>query len=199
MRWLGLVIGLGLLSSAALAQEIKGSSTITVGAGVAGGQRNVSDVGFAGKLNYEYRISRHLAAETGLEVISVSVYRPVVAYALPSGQNISGYFSDRAFSFDKRTDHVLQIPFGLKGILPFSNDRVELFGGLGAIAVAHKVDYFGPRWLGQVSLGGRFAVDKSRRIWVGAMGRGFTNFTNLAEAGRQGYTVTAEIGFRFGR
>jgi hypothetical protein len=79
-------------------------------------------------------------------------------------------------------------PFGAKATLKLRHDRIELFGGFGALEAWKPDGTFEPRghslfsssygdaWLAQVEAGGRIAVDRSQHLWLGGTGRHLSNF-----------------------
>jgi hypothetical protein len=85
--------------------------------------------------------------------------------------------------------------YGFKGILPLAADRVELFAGLGGAYGWNSVRGLFDSAYGQGSVGGRFAVDRRRRFWLGTTLRGFTNFRRPQQAW---LPWTFDLGIRFG-
>jgi hypothetical protein len=84
----------------------------------------------------------------------------------------------------------------LKGILPLANNRLELFAGVGG-AYAWNSEFSGRLngSLAQASLGGRLALDRGHRFWLGTTLRGSSNFGS----GRQAWVpLTIDLGIRFG-
>ncbi len=59
------------------------------------------------------------------------------------------------------------MPFGLRGILPLSEGRFELFAGGGGAYAWHSGDSSANALLFQTSLGARVALDKQHHFWLG--------------------------------
>jgi hypothetical protein len=92
------------------------------------------------------------------------------------------------------------LPFGPKFILPVGNGRTELFLGLGGAYSWHSNAGFANAFLAQGSLGGRFALDHTRRFWLGTSLRGYsTGYSNYGPERQTWVSWTADFGIRFGR
>jgi hypothetical protein len=85
----------------------------------------------------------------------------------------------------------------VRGILPVSNDRVEFFVGIGPGYVWNLERSPVPSGVVfDFEAGGRVAIDKRRRFWVGAGSQFFANFRHDEQ---QWLATTASFTFRFGR
>lgn len=120
-----------------LGQEAIHTSTFTLGVGgqpYSYNQYNEGDgPAFTGR--YEYRLSKYLAAESGVDTLLSSTQRVETLIVINSGKNLN-YYSNGictacVFLPVRDAARITLVPFGLKGILPVANGRVELFGGLG--------------------------------------------------------------------
>jgi hypothetical protein len=95
------------------------------------------------------------------------------------------------------------LPFGVRGILPISNQRVELYAGAGGAYVWHGLGvlptYFGEglnQWLWQVNAGARVAFTHSHRYWLGITTRYYRD--GLGSNKQQYLACTGEFSVRFG-
>jgi hypothetical protein len=181
-------------------QDATHSSTLTFGVGGQPYSYNSFDQhggpAFAG--HYEYRFSKYFAVEAGVDTLLPSTFRLELLPVIPSGVGLSSGSLCSACVFVPETDRarVTLLPFGFKGILPVARDRVEFFGGFGG-AYAWNSDYgqYRDALLAQASIGGRLAIDRGHRFWLGTSLRGYSNFG----AGKQVWTpLTLDLGIRFG-
>jgi hypothetical protein len=199
-----------LLSGCAVAfgQDSAHSSTLTLGVGGLpysdnANYPNLQSGGPTFHGNYEYRLSRYFAVEGGANILlpSGEFYSHTQVASLPAGQSLAYFNSANSSCIDCATlvsgrSRVTLLTYGLKGILPLANNRLELFGGLGG-AYAWNSEFGGElnAAFAQLSLGGRFALDRRGRFWLGTTLRGFTSFG----PGRQAWVpLTVDLGIRFG-
>ena len=203
MRFRTFMILLSVTIPSALAQDSSQSSTVTLSVGGTGG-------GYGGPTfngRYEYRFFKYLAGEAGVDTMLPSFfsYQVVPIFSIQSGAFPTPIYSSTQtgytyFPFQNR-DRVTMLPFGVKGILPLANGRVELFLGVGGAYVWNSHSFSGSAWREQTSIGGRVALDRRRRFWVGTTWRFFGDLGNLSNryvTDYNWYTGTADIGFRFG-
>lgn len=148
--------------------------------------------------NYEYRLSRYLAVEGGTDILLPSGQSFVTLSSILPGQNLvagSGCTTACLVLVSGRS-RVTLLTYGFKGILPLVNDRLELFAGIGG-AYGWNSEFGGlfNSAFAQASLGGRLALDRSHRFWLGTTLRGFSSFG----PGRQAWVpLTFDLGIRFG-
>lgn len=194
-----LLLGLLFLDPVS-AQEPARTSTITLGVGGETPTRNEfgESTGPAFKGNYEFRLWKYFAVEAGVDTLLPKTERFELLPVITSGTTLvsSGpfCFACVAVSFPDRT-RVTLLPFGIKGILPLYDGRVELFGGFGGAYALHSDYSFQNAWLMQTSAGARVALDRGHHFWLGTSGRFYTNFG----AERQEWVSwTADLGLRFG-
>jgi hypothetical protein len=189
------------LVSLSHSQEAVHTSTLTLGVGGESRQRTYpqSSAGPAFKINYEFRLAKYFAVEAGTEMLFPKTVQFQPAYVILSGTNLTNYFNGGTSvsalipSFERRP--IGTVPFGIKGILPLAHGRLELFAGVGG-AYGWNYSRYLNSWYGQTSLGGRFALDRRERFWVGTSGRYANNFSNTS---RQSWlTWTADFSVRFG-
>ena len=149
--------------------------------------------------NYEYRLSKYLAVEGGTDILLPSGQSFTQVATIPAGQNLIpvGPTGPTIFILQSsERSRVTLLTYGFKGILPLVNNRLELFAGVGG-AYAWNSEFGGQLngAFGQVSLGGRLAVDRGRRFWLGTTLRGFSSFG----PGRQAWVpLTFDFGIRLG-
>jgi hypothetical protein len=164
-----------------------GRSTFSVGAGggfPAGGElTSTSQVpdSAAFSASYEFRVFKYLAPEVGVVNLIPNIPQSG-RYPLPSLR-----------------ERVTLLSFGAHGILPLRDGRIELLAGAGGAHVFTSYDdyifyYNAPRTIWQINGGGRIALDKRRRFWVGPTVR----FSR--DGGRptqEWISLTGDFGFRF--
>lgn len=186
-----------------LGQEAIHTSTFTLGVGGLpysyDSFREYGGPTFTGR--YEYRLWKYLAVESGVDTLLPSTPHVEILPVISSGVTLNSYSngicSACVFVSVRDTARITLVPFGLKGILPIADGRVELFGGLGGAYAWHS-DYgrYQNALLGQVSLGGRIALEHGRRFWLGTTLQGYSNFGS----GKQAWVPwTINLGIRFGR
>ena len=181
-------------------QDTLHTSTLTLGVGGMPYSYN-SDFQKSGPTftgNYEYRLSRYMAVEGGTDILLPSGVSFLQFATIPAGQNLIAYTqacTACVVAVSERSRVVL-LTYGLKGILPLANDRLELFAGLGgAYGWNSEFSSHLNSAFAQASLGGRLAVDRGHRFWLGTTLRGLTNFGS----GRQAWVpLTFDLGIRFG-
>ncbi len=147
--------------------------------------------------NYDYRLLKYLAAEVGTDILLPSGKAYVQSASILSGQNLIPSVSNcpSCTVLVSGTSRVSLLSYGFKGILPLANGRVELFAGVGGAYGWNSV-LGGSRdsAFGQASLGGRLALDRDHRLWLGATLRGYDSFGS----GHQAWVpLTFELGIRF--
>lgn len=182
-------------------QEAVHTGTLTLGVGGESRQKTYpqSSTGPGFKVNYEFRLAKYFAVEAGTEMLFPKTVLFQPTYVILAGTNLISYFNGAPSvsglipSFERRP--VATVPFGIKGILPVAHGRLELFAGVGGAYGWNHIRYLNS-WYGQTSLGGRFALDRGRRFWVGTSGRYANNFSNTS---RQSWlSWTADFSVRFG-
>lgn len=175
--WKILIISI-LPFSTVFAQDGEHTSTITLGVG--GETPTYNQFGessgpvFAG--NYEYRIMKCLAVEGGFQ----SMLPLTTSYefsSVPSGMSLTSTAtcSNGCTLVQSSRTMVNLTPFGAKLVLPLASDRVELFAGGGGAYAFHSDGTYRDAILAQGNVGGRFAMDKGHRFWLGTSGRFFSN------------------------
>ncbi len=103
-------------------------------------------------------------------------------------------------------------PFGSQATLSFGQDRAELFSGFGGVnawradnvtiepdrryASFRRDSSFNDAWLAQGWAGARVAVDPSRHVWLGALGRYLSNF---GDGKKHWNTFGGSATYQFGR
>ncbi len=196
---------LALSASILSAQEPSHTSTVTLSAGGQTYSYNEFDEHggplFSG--HYEYRLWKYFALETGVDMLLPTTHTALLVPVISSGQTLvsigPGCTACVIVPVAERTQ-VTILPFGAKGILPIVSGRVGLFLGAGG-AHAWHADYgqFRDSLLAQASLGGRLALDRKRRYWLGTSVRGYsTGYSNYGSQRQTWLSWTADFGFRFG-
>ncbi len=148
--------------------------------------------------NYEYRLLKYLGVEGGTDILVPSGESYQQSASILSGQNLYPYTTTCMACVVEAAgrSRVTLLTYGLKGILPLANDRLELFAGVGG-AYAWNSEFGGQlnSAFAQASLGGRLALDRGHRFWLGTTLRGFSSFG----PGRQAWVpLTFDFGMRFG-
>ena len=187
----------------ACAQDFVHSSTFTLGVGGLPYSDNpyyptlqTGGPTFAG--SYEYRIWKYLAAEAGTDILLPSGQSYVQSASIAAGQNefpLTSCITNCTTLVSERSSVAL-LTYGLKGIFPLAGNRLELFAGIGG-AYGWNSEFSGSlnSAFAQASLGGRLAIDRGHRFWLGTTLRGFTSFG----PGRQAWVpLTFDFGIRFG-
>jgi len=198
-----LILGFVPLSSL-FAQNAVHSSTLTLSAGEATtainpfGQSN----GPAFGATYEFRALKYLALDTGVTTMLPKTWNyellPVFIppSVIPPNQVLIGLCSNGCVAiFQQDRSPVTLVPFGVKGILPLWSNRLELFAGGGGAYAFHAGGRGRDAMLVQGNLGGRTALDRAHRFWLGTSGHFYSNFGS----GRQEWTTwSVDFGIRFG-
>ena len=146
--------------------------------------------------NYEFRLSKYWAVEGGTDILLPSGQSFTQLTSILAGQNLLPGGATTIVVASSERSRVTLLTYGFKGILPLVNDRLELFAGVGG-AYAWNTEFGGQLngAFAQASLGGRLAVDRGHRFWLGTTLRGFSNFG----PGRQAWVpLTFDFGIRFG-
>ena len=183
--------------SALLAQDGEHTSTVTLSVG--GETPTYNQFGessgpvFAG--NYEYRIMKYLAVEGGFQSMLplTTIYE---SFSVPSGTSLisTATCSSGCTIVQSSRTMVNLTPFGVKLVLPLASDRFELFAGGGGAYAFHSDGTYRDAILAQGTVGGRVAMDKGHRFWLGTSGRFFSNPGH----GRQEWlSWSADFGIRF--
>ena len=192
----------------ACGQDSVHTSTITLGVGglpysYDAQYRTLQKGGPSFTGNYEFRLSRYLAVETGTDILLPSGQGFLQQASILSGENLIGYYYHAGSGCTvgcvqlSGRSQVTLLTYGFKGILPLAGDRVELFAGIGgAYGWNSRIGGALDSAYGQASVGARVAVDQDHRFWLGTTLRGFTNF---GPPGRQAWLPwTLDLGIRFG-
>ena len=138
-------------------------------------------------MSYSYRLIPHLDLDAGVHATS------------SLGTEIRGATYDFFLN-----DHVLWVPFGVRGVLPVWRNRVEIFAGAGGVyeryfalegTIVGQISRDG--WGGQASGGASIALDRRRRFWLGGSSYFFFANTNNGFSHDRWVTATGDFGFRF--
>lgn len=185
MKTLFFVIG-----TAALCAQSNPRNSVTFSGGWANNAGNTccGDSAASLGLTYAYRVIPHFALEAGVDS------------AIGLGTEVRGANVDV-----KLDDRMLWVPFGVRGILPLRNGRVELFIGAGGLYenyhVTNAFTAFGLEsrngWGGYVSGGGAVALDRGRRFWLGGSSHFYFANTNNGYSHDRWVTATLDLGFHF--
>lgn len=174
-----------VLCAAISALGQSGRSTVLIGAGggfPAGGYlTNQFANGPAFAVTYEFRLFRYFAPAVG------------VVNSLPT------YTDREEYTTTVSRERVTLLSLGFRGVLPLGHGRVELFAGPGAAHVSSPVyelteGYLSPSWLFEVDGGGRVAIGRGRRLWIGPTAR-FSR--DIGRPTEEWVSLTADFGFRF--
>ena len=145
--------------------------------------------------DYEFRIMKYLAAEAGfqsmLPLTTTSVFLPVTSVS--PGVTLTPYPTG-GYAFLTQSSRALinVVPFGPRFVLPLASDRFEVFaGGGGAILFRATGGY---DLAAQTNIGGRVALDRGHRFWVGTSGR---FIWNAGYSRQEWLSWTADLGIRF--
>ena len=163
-----------------------GRNTVMIGAGggfPSGGYRTdgISN-GAAFSASYEFRVLKYLAPE----IVVVNTI-PNVTYGSKYGSYIM-------------RERVTLLSIGVHGIVTLRQGSIELFAGVGAAHLWSSdieltvLGYQSPRWLLQVNGGGRVAIDRRRRFWIGPTVRFSRDGGRPTE---EWVSLTGDFGFRF--
>ena len=145
-----------LCASAAFAQSLISRSSISVAATaltpLAGYKLEAVDPGAGFSVTYAFRLHHYMAAEAGLQ------------RAWPRDITECSRFGC-TFARGPATF----TPFGLRGILPLLNDRVEVSAGFGGAYVfrANTDQFEAEQWLAQASIGLSFALTREGTFRLG--------------------------------
>jgi hypothetical protein len=152
-----LTIILGLIFAATtFAQNLLNRSSFTIAATalspLSGYKVNFVDPGAGFSFQYGFRVSRYLAAEAGVQK------------AWP--RDVTGC-SRFGCTFERAS--ATFTPFGLRGILPLNNDRVQITAGFGGAYVfrAQTDTFDAEQWLAQASAGFSVALSREGRFRIG--------------------------------
>ncbi len=162
-----------------------GHSTVSIGAGggfPAGGYRTSQFSNSAAfSATYEFRFLRYIAPEVGLTNL------------IPNYTNFSEYGTSVS------RERVTLLSIGARGVLPLANGRVELFAGPGATHIWSSQaeltkGYQAPAWLLELDGGGRIAIDRGHRFWIGPTVRFSRDGGRPTE---EWASLTGDFAFRF--
>jgi hypothetical protein len=150
----------------------------------------VTDTATSLGATYGYRVFRNLEIEAG------------VVTALYPTHEIRGANYDI-----KPNDRFIWVPFGLRGILPLHNGRIELSAAAGGLyekySVSNPDSGFGLQsragWGGYFAGGAAMAIDRGRHFWLGASPRWFLANANQGFGYQHDrwFVVTGDFSFRF--
>ena len=185
------------------AQEPVHTSTLTLGVGglpYSDGAFGPQSGGPSFTGNYEFRLIRHLAVETGTDILLPSGVSFRELSVIPPGLNFFGYTPGSSCTSmcvlaASGRSQVTLLTYGFKGILPLAADRVELFAGIGGAYGWNSVRGPFDSAYGQGNAGARVAIDQGHRFWLGTTLRGFTSFGRPQQAW---LPWTFDFGIRFG-
>jgi hypothetical protein len=185
MRFASLLMYLTISGVTGFAQNA-GSSALTFGVGGAFPANGFRVAQFhngpAFNADYELRAHKYFSVNVGADNYVLNF-------------NNSGRMGRR-----ESLERVTVLPFGLRGILPLQDSRVELFGGGGAAYVWSSASDFhccgGESWLWQVNAGARVSLDPEKRFFVGTTAKYFQDWGRPTQ---QWSSWTADFGFRYGR
>jgi hypothetical protein len=182
MRIFRLLVLIPYIGVTALSQTGGSTASIGVGGGFpAGGYRTNPFSGSAGfSASYEFRLFRYLAPDVGLSNL------------------IPNYAYGSKYGITESRERVTFLSLGVRGVLPLAEGRVELFAGPAAAhiwsSVAEFTRFQSPNWLLEIDGGGRMAIGKSRRFWIGPTVRFSRDGGRPTE---EWVSLTADFGFRF--
>lgn len=137
---------------------------------------------------YSYRLFHNMELEAG------------VVTALYPAPEIRGATYDI-----KPEDRFIWAPFGLRGILPLQRDRIELSAAAGGLYEKYSVSNPNPAfglqsrdgWGGYFAGGAAIAIDRGRRVWLGASPRWYLVNANGGYAHDRWFVIAGDLGFRF--
>jgi len=174
--------------------DVKGSSTVTFGLGAGRPANSYYPGGLQLNGTYEYRLSKHWAAEFGVDTTQVKIDTFTYTYIVPAGVTIFGGLpTSYTYSYSKANALATSMPFGFRGIMPLSQGKLELSAGGGGAYLWNPNSNGGWGW--QATLGARLAVDKQRRFWLGTTGR----YIQANSAYPSRWVVwSGDLSFRFG-
>jgi hypothetical protein len=186
------------LTTASAQESPVGTSTLTFGIG--GGFTGENPLGTSGgpvfNGTYEFRIWKYLALETGVHNTLGTTYQYFYSYTpiiINPGSSLTT-FSSSTTTIGRAAARNTSVPFGLRGILPMKQGKVELFvGGDGAYTWNTNQNY--KAWGVEGRLGVRFALDRQRHFWLGTTGEFLEEF---GYSQQHWTTWTADFGYRFG-
>ena len=182
-----LILAIALVCLASAQSDLRNSFTFSGGYG-----RDINSsccqtdtaVSLAG--TYGYRVFRNLQVEAG------------VVTALNPTPEIRGATYDY-----KPDDRFIWVPFGLRGVLPFKRDRVELSAAAGGLYEKYSVSNpgpFGPEsrngWGGYFAGGAAIAIDRGRHFWLGASPRWYLANPSQGTHDRW-FVIAGDLSFRF--
>ena len=169
-------------SLALFGQFDRGTLSVGAGGGFTAGGENVYKTNYlpnspAFSAAYEFRLFKYLAPEVSVENLTPLVPQ-FAKYPLPPIR-----------------ERVTLLSLGARGILPLHQGRIELFAGGGAVNVSSSAPYlYLGGWIWQANGGGRVAIGKRRRFWVGPTVRLSRDGGRPTE---EWVTLTGDFGFRF--
>jgi hypothetical protein len=130
---------------------------------------------------YEFRLWRYVAPH--LDLVNL----------LPNYANYG------EFGVSHSRERVTLLSFGVRGVVPLARGRVELFAGPAAVHVWSSQfeltsGYHAPDWLFGIDGGGRIAIDRRHRFWIGPTVRYSRDGGRPTE---EWVSLTGDLGVRF--
>jgi hypothetical protein len=130
---------------------------------------------------YEFRLWKYVAPH--LDLVNL----------LPNHANYS------KFGVSYSRERVTLLSFGVRGVVPLARGRVELFAGPGAVHVWSSQfeltsGFQAPSWLLGIDAGGRMAIDRKHRFWIGPTVRYSRDGGRPTE---EWVSLTGDFGVRF--
>ena len=113
---------------------------------------------------------------------------------------LPNYLNGSEYASYTTRERVTLITLGLRAVLPLVHDRVELYAGGGAAHVSsssYQLNgslFVTPTWLLQIEGGGRAALGRSHRFWIGPTVRFYRDGGRPTE---EWVSLTGDFGFRF--
>lgn len=150
------IILAAICANTAFGQSFLSRSSFTVAATalspVSGDKVDLVDPGAGFSFQYDFGLNRYLAAEAGVQK------------AWPSDVTSCSKFG---CNFERAS--ATFTPFGLRGILPLHNDRVQLTAGFGGAYVfrANTDRFDAEQWLAQASAGFSIALTREGSFRIG--------------------------------
>jgi len=174
-----------LATCAAAQSDMRNTVTFSGGFAHNAGNNCCGDSAPSLAVSYAYRLFPHVDLEAGVDT------------TLSLGSEASG----ASYNF-KADDRFLWVPFGLKGVLPLRNGRVELSAGAGGTYEKYLVggsSFFSSRdgWGGYASTGVAVALDARRHFWTGASPQLFFANTDIGYSHDRWFVLNVGLGFRF--
>ena len=136
------------------AQDAVHTSTVTLSVGGEFANGRVGEFsGPAFNGNYEFRWWKYIALEAGVDTFLPAAQSYIYEDFIYSGTNLTNYYSPGSGIFipESGRTRVTLLPFGVKGILPLANGRLELFADWAApMLFMQPARITTPCWCGKV-------------------------------------------------